>query len=276
MFREKHIVPPGPTHVSGAALRCVWEVEADPTYDVPVERARRVSRSLRPEGGKGLIAVRTLRGKGRICLDRDEVFEVRDNSVILVEWDRVRRYHCVGSEWHFWWLEFFAYGPLHVPLCESIRLPEEVGDETLFRDMLEDLGSPRHIRRCAASSRLLLLLFEWFRQHDGTSPESHGGQIDRVIRRMYDSLAEPWTVADMARFAGMSEAWFRREFRRATGSSPKKFYDRLRMAWAEELLQSTPLSVGEIAGRLGFSSPFHFSKAFKKHFGVSPSTMRGS
>ncbi len=276
MFREKCTLPVGPTHVNGVALRCVWDVEADATYDVPVERARRMSRSLRPEGGTGLIAVRTLSGKGRIYLDGDEVFEVRGNSLILVEWDRIRRYHCAGPEWHFWWMEFFAYGPLHVPLYESIQLPKDADDEAVFQEMLKDLLSPQHIKRSMASSRLMLLLHEWFENYEEHTAGPHEDKIARVIRKMYDSLAELWPVADMARSVGMSEAGFRREFHGVTGSSPKKFYDRLRMAWAEELLHTTPLSVGEIADRLGFSSPYHFSRAFKKHFGMPPSTVRGA
>ncbi len=274
MFREKCILPSGPTHVSGVALRCVWEVEADPTYDETVDRAWRASRSLRPEGGAELIAVRTLSGKGRIYLDDDEVFEVCEESLILLEWDRIRRYHCVGPEWHFWWLEFLTYGPLHVPLFEPIQLPKGTGDQARFQDILQDLGSPRHMRRCMASSQFQFLLYEWFERHKDASAGSHEEQINRVIRRMYDHLASPCSVADMAKSVGMSEAWFRREFHRVTGSSPKKFYDRLRMAWAEELLHTTSLTVGEIATRLGFSSLFHFSKAFKKHFGAPPSASR--
>jgi len=81
------------------------------------------------------------------------------------------------------------------------------------------------------------------------------------------------SVKLMARKACMSEQHFRRVFHEVTGSSPKRFYDQLRMAWAEHMLRGGGKNVSEVADSLGFASPFHFSRVFRKHFGYPPSHM---
>ena len=274
MFKERNILPQGSSDACGVALRCIWDVEADPSYDVPVERAKSHSKGLRPKGGAGLIAIRTLTGSGRVCLENDEVIDIPADTLLLVEWDRLTRYHCLGPEWHFWWFEFFAFGPVSIPLYEIIHLPVERTDQNSFDEIQELLLSNNQTHRSMASSKFLSLLYDWFQCYEKRQSTPHEQQIEKVIRRMYDSLDERWTIADMAKEAGMSEVWFRKEFHKETGSSPKKFYDRLRMTWAEEMLRMTPLSISEIADRLGFSSPFHFSRVFKDHFGHPPSEER--
>ena len=276
MFKEKNMLPCGPTSTCGLALTCIWDVHADESYDVPVERARRDSQSLYPKGGTGLIAVRTLAGKGRVYLKGDEVIELKSGTLVLLEWSALRRYHCVGRLWHFLWFEFLAYGPLHIPLYEDIVLPDTADDARRIRDIQKAFQSKRHLTRCEASARFLVLLYEWFRQHTEKVRGPHESKIEALINRMYENLGEKLSVAALASEAGMSEAWFRSEFRRLTGSSPKSFLDRLRLAWAEDLLRTTSLSISEIAYKLGYSSPFHLSKAFSRSFGCPPSSLRKS
>jgi hypothetical protein len=56
MFHESYTIPPEPSPLGGMALRCVWDIHADHTYDVAVDTARRASVQLRSDGGTGLIA----------------------------------------------------------------------------------------------------------------------------------------------------------------------------------------------------------------------------
>ena len=46
------------------------------------------------------------------------------------------------------------------------------------------------------------------------------------------------------------------------------------MEQARKLLRDSRLSIGEIAARVGYPDPFHFSKTFKNSEGVSPSQFR--
>lgn len=274
MFKEKSLLPCGPTSTCGLALTCIWDVHADRSYDVPVERAKGISQALYPEGGQGLIAIRTLAGRGRVYLHNEEVTELKHDTLVLLEWNALRRYHCVGERWHFLWFEFLAYGPLHIPLYEDIYLSGMPDETKRIRSIENAFQSKSHVTRCKASALFHVLLYQWFEQHKGKVRGTHDSKIEALINRMSEPLSEKRSVAGLAKEAGMSEAWFRREFKHLTGCSPKRFTERLRLAWADELLRTTPLRISEIAYKLGYSNPFHFSKVFKSHFRYPPSTFR--
>jgi len=274
MLKEKNILPCGPTSTCGMALTCIWDVNADASYDVPVERAKGDSCSLHPDGGTGMIAVRTLTGKGRVYLDDGGVIELKRNTLILLDWNTLRRHRCVGSLWHFLWFEFLAYGPLQIPLYEHISLSETDDDVKRIYAIQKAFQSKNHVTRRTASAQFLVLLYDWFKRHQDKVKGPHEAKLENLINRVSGNPAEPCDIASLAKEAGMSEAWFRRQFHLLTGSSPKSFFDRVRLAWADEMLRTTSLSVSEIAYKLGYSSPFHFSKAFSLHFRCPPSSIR--
>jgi AraC-like DNA-binding protein len=66
----------------------------------------------------------------------------------------------------------------------------------------------------------------------------------------------------------------RRLFQRFDDQSPYQFLMRLKMNAAALQLQDPSALIKEIAYKLGFSSAFHFSRRFKKTYGVSPDTFR--
>ncbi len=67
-----------------------------------------------------------------------------------------------------------------------------------------------------------------------------------------------------------------RRFKSATGSSPLQYLQRLRAETAKELLQSTNLSIGEIAYRVGYHDNGHFTRVFKKFMSTTPGQYRGT
>lgn len=73
---------------------------------------------------------------------------------------------------------------------------------------------------------------------------------------------------------GVSYSYLRRSFRSETGMSMKEFQLSIRIQRAQDLLDNSEMSVKEIAGRLGFSSAFHFSSQFRKLVGHPPSEWR--
>lgn len=81
----------------------------------------------------------------------------------------------------------------------------------------------------------------------------------------------PLTVADIAQEACMSEYHFFRLFRAAFGTSPTQYLIQKRLEYGRKILQQNHYSVSAAAFEAGFSDIHAFSKAFKKHFGVSPS-----
>lgn len=98
--------------------------------------------------------------------------------------------------------------------------------------------------------------------------------VVRVIEKMQNNLAEPFTIDDLARTALFSKFHFTRIFERVTGVSPRRFLSALRLQEAKKLLLTTSLSVTEITHRVGFSSVGTFSSRFKESVGMSPREYR--
>lgn len=102
--------------------------------------------------------------------------------------------------------------------------------------------------------------------------------FDRRIARALELLrAEPakaWTVTRLARTVGLSRAAFARRFAAVCGRTPGRLLVELRLALAASLLERTDDSLAELATRVGYTSEFAFSRAFKRLHGVAPGTFR--
>jgi transcriptional regulator GlxA family with amidase domain len=86
-------------------------------------------------------------------------------------------------------------------------------------------------------------------------------------------LAESLDVERLAERAGMSPRTFHRRFLAATGETPGRFIETLRLDHARQLLQ-TRASLKEIAARTGYATPGQFSKAYARRFGIGPALFR--
>lgn len=99
-------------------------------------------------------------------------------------------------------------------------------------------------------------------------------KLHRVIERMGRALENEFSLTTLAAEAGMSDFYFSRMFRRATGQSPSQYFIQLRIDRARELLLGSALSVMDIGLEVGYSSPSHFSQVFRRHTGVTPKQYR--
>ena len=88
--------------------------------------------------------------------------------------------------------------------------------------------------------------------------------------------ADPLSVDDMARAAGLSRAHFSREFRRAFGDSPHGYLLTRRLERAAALLRSTDRSVADVCLSVGLQSIGSFTSAFTRTYGVSPTAYRAA
>ncbi len=101
-------------------------------------------------------------------------------------------------------------------------------------------------------------------------------KLATVIRMMENNVEEPISPATMATDVGMSTRQLERLFRRYLNRSPKRYYMELRLKKARNLLVQTDMSVINVALACGFSSPSHFSKCYRAHFGTTPYRERGT
>jgi AraC family transcriptional regulator len=111
---------------------------------------------------------------------------------------------------------------------------------------------------------------------ESTAP--HGsitGNRMRLLDEFIDAgLEGPLSVSAMAGLLGLSEGYFMRAFKNATGKSPHAYLIDRRLARARALMHDSTATLTQIAYACGFNSQAHMTTTFKQRLGVSPAQLR--
>ena len=91
---------------------------------------------------------------------------------------------------------------------------------------------------------------------------------------LWDNLARPLTVTDVAAHVGMSERNLYRRFREMTGSTLIQRLLSLRIQRAQTLLEESDTTLTEIGQQVGFHDPAYFCRVFKQHTRTTPNQYR--
>ena len=99
-------------------------------------------------------------------------------------------------------------------------------------------------------------------------------QLSKIISYLNTHYVEPITLEDILLRIPMSKSTLRRNFLRATGTTPINYLLKLRIEHACTLLQAGKLSVSEVAAAVGFNDSNYFARLFRKSLGSSPRNYR--
>ena len=102
----------------------------------------------------------------------------------------------------------------------------------------------------------------------------HEKQIRRAVSWLHIHMLSPIDWRELAGRFGFSERSFNRYWKTYMKETPHQYLISLRMKEAKCLLMETRLSIGEIAGKVGYASLESFGFAFRKRFGISPHAFR--
>ncbi|MBO6214304.1 MAG: helix-turn-helix transcriptional regulator, partial [Lachnospiraceae bacterium] len=98
--------------------------------------------------------------------------------------------------------------------------------------------------------------------------------IAKVISFIDNNMDKELYVSEIADYVGMNPEYLTRYFKKEQGMSLKRYIDTKRILKAKELLEETDMSVTDIADNVGFSSYNSFTRAFKNHTGIAPTSFR--
>ncbi len=191
------------------------------------------------------------------------------------QWHRYRPDPRTG--WSEWWLEL--EGPVLGRLTEAGLLPSRAVRRTgidgeTFSAILMRLHAGLAQGDVAGQAAEALRLLGCLAGREAGEEVPVLRAVRRAERLLAERLENPPEMPALARELKVGYANFRREFKRRTGLAPRQYLMRLRLEKAQRLLGSSPAKLEEIAERLGFSSAFHLSAAFKARFGVAPAIWR--
>lgn len=108
------------------------------------------------------------------------------------------------------------------------------------------------------------------------APHPGSDSLEPTMRWMREHLGEPLTLADVATHAGVSPRTLNRRFREQAGTTPMQWRLRLRIHHAQELLETTTLSVDQIARHCGFGTAIALRQHFARLVHQSPLAYRRS
>jgi len=121
-----------------------------------------------------------------------------------------------------------------------------------------------------------LLAFQDQRENDKTAQENYNKPrpLARLARFIEQNYAKKISLSDMAKAAEVTESYLVRLCRKHGKPTPAQWLWDERVARGHDLLRNTGLNVTEVADRVGFSNPYHFSRLFKDRTGMTPKQAR--
>ena len=148
----------------------------------------------------------------------------------------------------------------------------------LYEQMLETglKGGVLATRLCVLLLELLSLRIE---ENAHTPSEAHSRarqSFERCRGELQNHFRTIQSVSELAALPHFDPAYLSRLFYRFVGESPHEMLTRLKMNEAAAHLIGGRYTVKEVAARVGFSDPYHFSRVFKNHHGIPPVRFQGA
>ncbi len=161
--------------------------------------------------------------------------------------------------------------PLHLNLQEeafeaTMRIFREIARYDNYGDPVEGM-----VRSNLAMS-VIGLLCGAYTSHNAQNqaPFCEDRALTETISYIHERYYEKITVKDLCSIAHLSRSSYIKKFKEICKMPPLSYVTKIRMDSASMMLQTTNLTVLEIAHRTGFYDSSHFTRTFEAHYGISP------
>lgn len=172
-------------------------------------------------------------------------------------------------------------------LHNQVRFPEQVTSAAMRQELVSlvaqmmDCTSKKLPGYELMAKSLLLQMIAVFLAHRALYPAERAvleksQRLKQMLEYLQNHLSDPLSIAVMAQTFHLSEKYFSRYFRTATGQNFTAYLNAIRMEHACTLLQETDLSVLEIALECGYENISYFNRVFRRQMHQSPTQYRTS
>lgn len=224
-------------------------------------------------------AVMVMRGRGRFFSPTSGQVDLHAGDMVLLFPDEPTWYHSVGP-WDEYWIVW--HGPDAIALEDLgyldrrsavLRGPAEIGRQA-HRRLTEIIDSEDRAAVLERKTVVLRMILELYRV-GGRAGAHRDEVIEAAMRFISQHLCDELRVDALAERFNVSEAHFRRRFKRCTGQGPRRFITHLRITRAKALL-AQGLPIKEVAARVGFDDPFYFMRVFRRTAGMPAGRFQAS
>lgn len=223
-----------------------------------------------------------LKGKGILRINNRQ-YDVREHQIFLIP-DNTRAFYQADEKepWEYIW--FHIGGPKIPQILKEAGLspdhpvytPIEASSAKKIEDLAMDMM--KHYKRqyyCIGTIyKICDYMIENSASREDRSVSNSLLYVKNVISYIRLKYSEPVKIDQIALSLGLNRSYLTRLFKEATGYSLQEYLLTYRMKMAVKLMTNESLSINQIAENVGYNDTFTFSKAFKRHFGKSPSDYR--
>ena len=154
--------------------------------------------------------------------------------------------------------------------------------ENSIRFSVDQGGSARPGAEAVLAKLSEVLFVETLRLYMAELPPDRTGwlagardpELGKALALIHRNPAHSWTIASLAREAGLSRSVLAERFRHYLNESPIAYLTRWRLQLGARMLSSTNYSASQIAAEVGYESEAAFNRAFKREFQVPPARFR--
>lgn len=241
-------------------VKVIYDVRADGNYSV----MRWFYNSV------DYIVVLTRSGAGTLWL-RDGAGEISlgPGEMIVIPADQLKSYAAEDSGWSFLWFEFDS-DDLPLSPMTRYRIDRKSWQDELCRECLQQMLNKKEE---LASALFTAVLYLWSNAAGAERRTDSHTLINRSLTYIRENIATV-TVKSLADQFFVSDRTMRNLFGKYVGCSPSEMLRKIRIKEARSMLESSSYTVSEIAEKLGYGSPFYFSKIFISQVGLSPTEYR--
>lgn len=239
---------------------------------------------VREEGAKENLFIYCEKGEGWVECE-GERYRLKENCYFIIP---AGAKHAYGADarnpWSIYWLHFLGENSvmfssimgklIHIEQAERSRQQDRMA---LFNEMYQNLDmgyNPENLEYISFCLMHFLASLKYVSQYREIKKPQESDIIQKSILYMKDHLEEKVSLEDIAEAVGYSSSHLNALFTQRTSYSPVEYYNQLRIQRACSYLQFSTLKIKEIAFRLNYYDPFHFSNAFHKEMGITPKEYR--